>query len=95
MRIKRLMKATDPTEAASRSFRIYLASYAKRRGMDFEHDMPDWLGGWPYESISPAETERFVTELGFQRVRAFARAGVSLGLFSSGCDEYVYVRKEG
>ena len=53
----------------------------------------DWLGGWPYESISPAQTERFMTRLGFERVRAFARAGVELGVFGSGCDEYVYARK--
>ena len=75
------------------SFSRYLAEYGQRRGMDFYHDVHDWLGGWPYESISPAQTERFMTSLGFRRVRAFARAGVELGLFGSGCDEYVYARK--
>jgi 2-polyprenyl-6-hydroxyphenyl methylase/3-demethylubiquinone-9 3-methyltransferase len=75
------------------SFSSFLAGYGQRRGMDFYHDVHDWLGGWPYESISPAQTERFMTRLGFQRVRAFARAGTELGLFGSGCDEYVYARK--
>jgi SAM-dependent methyltransferase len=79
--------------AKGRSFSSYLAEYGQRRGMDFYHDVHDWLGGWPYESISPAQTERFMSSLGFQRVRAFARAGVKLGLFGSGCDEYVYARK--
>jgi 2-polyprenyl-6-hydroxyphenyl methylase/3-demethylubiquinone-9 3-methyltransferase len=75
------------------SFSSYLADYRQRRGMDFHHDVHDWLGGWPYESISPAQTERFMTSLGFQRVRVFTAAGVRLGLFGSGCDEYVYTRK--
>jgi len=75
------------------SFRSYLAEYGQRRGMDFYHDVHDWLGGWPYESISPAQTERFMNELGFARVRAFTRAGVELGLLGSGCDEYVYARR--
>ena len=74
------------------SFSGYLADYRQRRGMDFYHDVHDWLGGWPYESISPAQTDRFMTGLGFQRVRAFTAAGVNVGLFGSGCDEYVYTR---
>ena len=74
-------------------FANYVACYGQRRGMDFHHDVHDWLGGWPYESISPAQTERFMSELGFRRVRAFIRGGVKLGLFGSGCDEYVYTRR--
>jgi 2-polyprenyl-6-hydroxyphenyl methylase/3-demethylubiquinone-9 3-methyltransferase len=75
------------------SFSQYLADYRQRRGMDFHHDVHDWLGGWPYESISPAQTERFMASCGFQQVRAFTAAGINLGLVSSGCDEYVYTRK--
>ena len=62
-------------------------------GPGFPHDAHDWLGGWPYESISPAQTERFMSKLGFRRVRAFTRRGIQLGLFGSGCDEYVYARR--
>ncbi len=79
--------------AKRRRFSSYLAEYRQRRGMDFYHDVHDWLGGWPYESISPAQTERFMSGLGFQQVRAFARPRIELGLFGSGCDEYVYTRK--
>ena len=75
------------------SFSSYLADYRQRRGMDFHHDVHDWLGGWPYESISAAQTARFMTGLGFEQVHAFTAAGVRLGLFGSGCDEYVYKRK--
>lgn len=81
------------TGARLRSFRRYLAEYSQKRGMDFAHDIHDWLGGWPYESISPAQTERFMTSLGLQRVRAFTRRGISLGVFGSGCDQYVYAKK--
>jgi len=27
----------------------YITSYKKKRGMDFIHDVKDWLGGWPME----------------------------------------------
>src|SRR6185312_67209 len=41
--------------ATGRSFTRYVANYKSARGMDFEHDVHDWLGGYPYESITPAE----------------------------------------
>jgi 2-polyprenyl-6-hydroxyphenyl methylase/3-demethylubiquinone-9 3-methyltransferase len=81
------------TVARRRSFRRYVADYSQRRGMDFAHDVHDWLGGWPYESITPAQTERFMTSLGLYRVRAFTRRHTSVGIFGSGCDQYVYARK--
>ena len=77
------------------SFSAFLDEYRQRRGMDFRHDVHDWLGGWPYESISPAQTERLMRGLGLQRVRDFTRRGVAPGLFGSGCDEYVYARGGG
>jgi 2-polyprenyl-3-methyl-5-hydroxy-6-metoxy-1,4-benzoquinol methylase len=74
-------------------FKQYVASYPERyRGMDFYHDVHDWLGGWPYESITPAQADKLMRELGLRKVRVFARAGIPLGVFGSGCDEYVYVR---
>jgi SAM-dependent methyltransferase len=72
------------------AFDSYVANYRQSRGMDFYHDVHDWLGGWPYESISPAQTERFMQELGMRQIRAFVHAGKATGLFGSGCDEYVY-----
>ena len=75
------------------SFRAYLDSY-NARGMDFGHDVHDWLGGYPYETIAAAAVEALMTQLGLQKVREFAisRSARPLGLFGSGCDEYVYRR---
>jgi 2-polyprenyl-6-hydroxyphenyl methylase/3-demethylubiquinone-9 3-methyltransferase len=74
------------------SFSEFVANYSQRRGMDFHHDVHDWLGGWPYESISPAETDRLMRRLGMRQIRAFVRKRRTLGLLGSGCDEYVYGR---
>lgn len=59
---------------------------SRERGMSFFSDLKDWLGGWPFETISPEET-----------VQQFARAGFDLASFKgvgkrSGCNEYVFVR---
>jgi 2-polyprenyl-3-methyl-5-hydroxy-6-metoxy-1,4-benzoquinol methylase len=62
------------------------------RGMEYWHDLHDWLGGYPYESMLADEVERLMEGLGFEKVRVFAR-GLELGLFGSGCDEYVYRRR--
>jgi 2-polyprenyl-6-hydroxyphenyl methylase/3-demethylubiquinone-9 3-methyltransferase len=70
--------------------------YQSRRGMAYEHDVHDWLGGWPYESISPKEVEQKMRALGFEPVREFAAKPRFLrhsGVLGSGCDEYVYRRK--
>jgi SAM-dependent methyltransferase len=74
------------------SWRSHVLNY-NERGMDLEHDVHDWLGGWPYESISPAETEQLMSQIGLHRVRAFLQPQVRFGLFGSGCDEYVYARE--
>lgn len=73
-------------------FREYVATYQQLRGMDFEHDVHDWLGGWPYESISPAETDALMKRLGFRLVRRFVEEGTLVGLRGSGCDEFLYAR---
>ena len=75
-----------------RDFRAYLANYKSMRGMDFAHDVHDWLGGYPYESISAPEVATIMQRLGFEHVQSFT-SPVTIGLFGSGCDEYVYRRK--
>jgi 2-polyprenyl-3-methyl-5-hydroxy-6-metoxy-1,4-benzoquinol methylase len=72
-----------------RSFRARVRQYQNARGMSFFHDVHDWLGGYPYESISPREVTAEMEVLGFARVREFVEPP-GLGLFGSGCDEYVY-----
>jgi 2-polyprenyl-6-hydroxyphenyl methylase/3-demethylubiquinone-9 3-methyltransferase len=77
-----------------RSMGRYMANYRTRRGMDFPHDVHDWLGGYPYESISPGKVDDLMKELGFTHVRSFliSRWRKPVKLFGSGCDEYVYRR---
>jgi len=78
------------------NFKDYLMTYRNRRGMDFSHDVHDWLGGYPYESILPDEVAAIMKALGFEKVRAFTKRGWlfgrTLGLMGSGCDEFVYRR---
>jgi SAM-dependent methyltransferase len=74
-----------------RDFKTYVANYKSLRGMDFHHDVHDWLGGYPYESIRPSEVAALMSRLGFAHVRSTTRP-YSIGLFGSGCDEFVYRR---
>jgi 2-polyprenyl-6-hydroxyphenyl methylase/3-demethylubiquinone-9 3-methyltransferase len=77
--------------ATGGDFHAYVANYCSQRGMDFAHDVHDWMGGYPYESISAAEVEALMRRLGFTHVRSFV-SPLTIGLFGSGCDEYVYRR---
>jgi 2-polyprenyl-3-methyl-5-hydroxy-6-metoxy-1,4-benzoquinol methylase len=74
------------------SFRKYLSEYNAKRGMDFDCDVHDWLGGWPYESISAAEVDETLGSLGFERRLMFGSEGVGFGAVAVGCNEYVYAR---
>lgn len=78
-----------------RSLSEYIADYHNERGMDFYHDVRDWLGGWPYESITAWHVDRLLEPLGFARTRMFGKTGVGIGLFGVGCNEYVYKRRTG
>jgi 2-polyprenyl-6-hydroxyphenyl methylase/3-demethylubiquinone-9 3-methyltransferase len=81
-----------------RSFATYEKEYRSNRGMDFYNDVHDWMGGYPYESISSCEVDDSMRSTGFQALRLFLSKGRKIlgrdvGFFGSGCDEYVYVRK--
>jgi SAM-dependent methyltransferase len=39
----------------------YIAEYGQTRGMDFYHDIHDWLGGYPYESVLPKQVDELVS----------------------------------
>lgn len=75
-----------------RSFRDYVANYRSARGMDYYHDVHDWLGGYPYEMTTAPEVDARMAALGFKIERMFAQP-VGSGLLGSGCDEYVYRRQ--
>lgn len=69
----------------------YVRDYREVRGMNFWHDVHDWVGGYPYESSTPEETRDFVVGLGFKPVKiGDLKPGV--GIFGTGCAEYVFRR---
>jgi len=74
---------------AGSNFRDYVANYKSSRGMDFYADVHDWLGGYPYETAVAPEVDLRLVNLGFKSERVFSRP-TSVGIFGSGCDEYVY-----
>lgn len=76
---------------AGQDFGQFLRDYPKQRGMDFQHDAHDWLGGYPYESIDSDGVARLMSRLGLRHVRSNVTPR-HIGFFGSGCDEYVYER---
>lgn len=70
-----------------KNIRQYLSHYQKNRGMNWHHNVIDWLGGYPYESISPEELKQLANDLGFQVIQAFIQKQPT-GLLGSGCDEF-------
>jgi 2-polyprenyl-6-hydroxyphenyl methylase/3-demethylubiquinone-9 3-methyltransferase len=79
--------------ATGRDFQSHVAGYHSVRGMDFVHDVHDWMGGYPYESILAPEVDALMGPLGFTCIRATGTP-LTTGIFGSGCDEYLYRRKD-
>jgi len=67
----------------------YLKDYKAGRGMDFFVDIKDWLGGYPYESVSHEELMQFLTPKGFDFVHS-RNTKAGMGLFGTGCGEWVF-----
>jgi predicted RNA methylase len=65
-------------------------TYFQQRGMDMYIDTRDWLGGYPYESISPNQAMTYMNKLGFEPVRSFVTP--CIGLLGAGCDEYSFTK---
>jgi 2-polyprenyl-6-hydroxyphenyl methylase/3-demethylubiquinone-9 3-methyltransferase len=72
-----------------RNFQQYVTSYLRNRGMNWMTDVRDWLGGYPYQSISEKEMLSCAHKLGFSPIRVFCRKP-GIGLFGTGCDEYAF-----
>lgn len=70
----------------------HIKNYHKKRGMSFYHDVHDWMGGYPYESITPAELYALLSPHQFELIHS--KIGKRSGLFGSGCDEYVFKKSE-
>lgn len=73
-----------------RRLATHIASYRSSRGMDFHHDVRDWIGGYPYESIRPEELHALLAPLGFDLVQRMVRRRT--GILGSGNDEFLYRR---
>lgn len=56
----------------------------KRRGMDFYHDVVDWVGGYPYEYATGREIKSFFEKNGFKLVK-YEKAKVP-----TGCNEFIF-----
>ena len=76
-----------------RNYADYVKAYKGVRGADHSHDVSDWMGGYPYEVISPQEVDAVMQKLGFVHIRSFVNSGI--GIFGSGCDEFTYRRETG
>jgi 2-polyprenyl-3-methyl-5-hydroxy-6-metoxy-1,4-benzoquinol methylase len=59
----------------------------KERGMDFYHDVIDWIGGYPYEYATPDEIRSTIETLGFRLERLIPAA------VPTGCNEFVFRRQ--
>lgn len=72
-----------------RNPKSYIVNYKTVRGMSWTHDVHDWLGGFPYQSVEPQEVKDHLAHLGFIIEREFTRPAALQGLFGSHCDEFV------
>ncbi len=73
--------------------RSKIAEYRSNRGMDWHHDVHDWLGGYPYQSVTPVEVKTFTDSLGFSAVRSFEKTARLKGFFGTHCDEFVMIAR--
>lgn len=56
----------------------------KERGMDFYHDVIDWIGGYPYEYACANEIFKHLERHGFTQMRFFPAQ------VPTGCNEFVF-----
>lgn len=72
-----------------KSFAEYLKNYKNLRGMEYMTNVRDWMGGYPYESISEQEMLALGKRLKLEPVRRFCMKPPH-GLLGTHCDEYVF-----
>jgi len=64
----------------------YIKNYSKNRGMNFHHDVIDWLGGYPYEFATPDEIINYFGNANILCKKLIYRGG-------TGCNEFLLVKK--
>ena len=75
-------------------FNAFVREYSRCRGMEFMTNVRDWVGGYPYESISESETLAIAAGLGLEPLRRFCQLP-SFGFLGSHCDEYIFRKPRG
>lgn len=85
-----VLKTRASFAVKGRSFSDMVSSYRSSRGMGYYRDVADWLGGYPYEAMNPSEAATFVLARGL--VLEYLDFVDRTFRFSSGCDEYRFVR---
>jgi 2-polyprenyl-3-methyl-5-hydroxy-6-metoxy-1,4-benzoquinol methylase len=71
----------------------FVSTYHRSRGMNWHHDVHDWLGGYPYESTLPDEVSPILERFGLTVEKVFENCAGGKGLLGTGCDEFVARRK--
>lgn len=75
---------------------IYLAKWLvtgenpkkKERGMDFYHDLVDWIGGYPYEYATIKEIVKLAEDHGFTTIKT------QPAQVPTGCNEFVFIEMQ-
>lgn len=78
--------------AAGQNPSEFESNYKGSRGMDWDHDIHDWLGGYPYESATPDEIKAAMARMNFRLKRAYDEHKGKTGLFGTECSEFVFER---
>jgi 2-polyprenyl-6-hydroxyphenyl methylase/3-demethylubiquinone-9 3-methyltransferase len=76
-----------------RDFRKEVVDPARQRGKDYQSDVHEWLGNFPYESLTPREFSDFVEALGFRREHPDRLGDRALWTLSSGGCQEIRFRK--
>jgi SAM-dependent methyltransferase len=79
--------------ATGRSPAKYQSDYHNDRGMDWNIDVHDWMGGYPYEAASSGELADFIDNLGFRKIREKTHTPKLWGFFGTHCDEFVFEKR--
>jgi len=79
--LRRLLAGNNPYK--------YISEYESKRGMNFFTDIRDWLGGYPYQSVSDQELQLFMGNQGFSLVSK-KNTEPCRGLLGTACGEWVF-----
>ncbi|MDQ6761437.1 MAG: class I SAM-dependent methyltransferase [Bacteroidota bacterium] len=72
-----------------KNYKEFIFNYKNKRGMSFNHDVHDWLGGYPYESITEKTLTTLLRDKGFEVMRLIPYEG-KIGFLGTGCFEVTY-----